>query len=73
MGTLVIQQDAGKWWWILTFASLSHMSQCTLLNSIMLLQSNRENHEYHKYFCNVIVLQEKSQTGVRKLNYEQER
>ena len=30
-------------------------------------QSNRENHEQQKYFWNVIVLQEKSQSGVRKL------
>ena len=31
------------------------------------LQSNRENREQQKYFWNIIVLQEKSQSGVRKL------
>ena len=37
------------------------------------LQSNRENCEHQKYFWNVIVLQEKSQSGERKLNRKQER
>ena len=31
------------------------------------------NREHQKYFWNVIVLQEKSQSGVRKLNRKQER
>ena len=38
-----------------------------------MLQSNRENREHQKYFWNIIVLQEKSQSGVRKLNGEQQR
>ena len=37
------------------------------------LQSNRENREHQKYFWNVIVLWEKTQSGVRKLNGKQER
>ena len=37
------------------------------------LQSNQENCEHQKYFWNVIVLQEKSQSGARKLNRKQER
>ena len=37
------------------------------------LQSNRENCEHQKYFWNVIVSQEKSQSGIRKLNCKQER
>ena len=37
------------------------------------LQSNQENCEHQKYFWNVIVLQEKSQSGARKLNCKQER
>ena len=37
-----------------------------------LLQSNWENREHQKYFWNVIVLQEKSQSVVRKLNCKQE-
>ena len=37
------------------------------------LQSNQENCEHQKYFWNVIVLQEKSQSGTRKLNRKQER
>ena len=36
-------------------------------------QSNRENREHQNYFWNVIVMQEKSQPGVRKLNRKQER
>ena len=36
------------------------------------LQSNWENREHQKYFWNVIVLQEKSQSGLRKLNRKQE-
>ena len=36
------------------------------------LQSNREN-QHQKYFWNVIVLREKDQSGVRKLNGKQER
>ena len=35
---------------------------------IEVLQSNQENREHQKYFWNVIVLQEKSQSGVKKLN-----
>ena len=38
-----------------------------------MLQSNRENREHQKYFWNIIVLQEKSQSGVRKLNRKQQR
>ena len=38
-----------------------------------ILRSNRENHEHQKYFWNVIVLQEESQSGMRKLNSKQER
>ena len=37
------------------------------------LQSNRENREHQKYFWNVIVLREKNQSCVRKLNGKQER
>ena len=37
------------------------------------LQWNRENREHQKYFWNVIVLQERSQSGVRKLNRKQKR
>ena len=33
---------------------------------IEVLQSNQENREHQKYFWNVIVLQEKSQSGVKK-------
>ena len=33
----------------------------------------QENPEHQNYFWNVIVLQEKSQSGVRKLNRKQER
>ena len=36
------------------------------------LQSNWENHEHQRYFWNVIVLQEKSQSGMRKLNHMEE-
>ena len=34
---------------------------------------DRENHQHLKYFWNVIVVQEKSQSGVRKLNHKQDR
>ena len=37
------------------------------------MRSNRENREHQKYFWNVIVVQEKSQSGMRKLNCKQER
>ena len=37
-----------------------------------LLQCDMENHEHLKFLRNVIVLQEKSQSGVRKLNCKQE-
>ena len=33
----------------------------------------RENREHQNYFWNVIVMQEKSQSGLRKLNRKQER
>ena len=39
----------------------------------ILLQANQEKREHQKYFWNVKVLQEKSQSGVRKLNCKQER
>ena len=35
------------------------------------LQSNRENREHQEYFWNVIVFQEDSQSGMRKLNCKQ--
>ena len=35
------------------------------------LQSNRENREHQEYFWNVIVFQENSQSGMRKLNCKQ--
>ena len=37
------------------------------------LQSNEEIREHQQYFWNVIVLQEISQSGVRKVNLKQER
>jgi len=37
------------------------------------LQSNWENDEHQRYFWNVIVLQEKGQSGMRKLNRMEER
>ena len=37
------------------------------------LQSNRENREHQEYFWNVIVFQENSQSGMRKLNCKQGR
>ena len=37
------------------------------------LESNRENRDHQKYFWNVIVFQEKSQSGARKLNRNQDR
>ena len=37
------------------------------------LQSNWENHEHQRYFWIVIVLQEKGQSGMRKLNRMEER
>ena len=43
-----------------------------LVNSQYQLIS-RENHEHQKYFWNLIVLQEKSLSGVTKLNSKQER
>ena len=39
----------------------------------MKLQSNQENRENQKYFWSVIVLQGKSQSGLRKLILKQER
>ena len=36
-------------------------------------QISWENHEHQKYFWNLIVLQEKSLSGVTKLNRKQER
>ena len=41
-----------------------------ITKTLGLLQSNRENHEHQKYFWNVIVLQEKSQSGVRNRQQE---
>ena len=38
-----------------------------------ILQSNQENREHEKFFRNAIVLQEKSQSAMRKLNHKQER
>ena len=38
-----------------------------------ILQSNQENREHQKFFWNATVLQEKSQSGMRKLNRKQER
>ena len=35
------------------------------------LQSNQENLEHQEYFWNVIVSQENSQSGMRKLNCKQ--
>ena len=35
-------------------------------------QSNQKNRQHQKYFWNVVVLQEKHQSGVRKLNRKQE-
>ena len=41
---------------------------------LRVLQSNQEIREHQQYFwTNVIVLQEISQSGVRKLNLKQER
>ena len=37
-----------------------------------MLESNRENRKHQKHFWNVIVLQEKSQSDVRKLNRKQQ-
>ena len=37
------------------------------------LQSNQENCEHQEYFWNVIVFQENSQSGMRKLNCKQGR
>ena len=37
------------------------------------LQRNRKNHEQQKYSWNVIVFQEKRQSGERKLNHKQDR
>ena len=39
----------------------------------ILLQANQEKQEHQKYFWTVNDLQEKSQSGVRKLNCKQER
>ena len=47
-------------------------NMCTQAKTWGILQSNRENREHQKYFWNVIVLQEESQSGVRKLNHKQE-
>ena len=41
-----------------------------ITKTLGLLQSNRENREHQKYFWNVIVLQEKSQSGVRNRKQE---
>ena len=41
-----------------------------ITKTLGLLQSNLENHEHQKYFWNVIVLQEKSQSGVRNRQQE---
>ena len=37
------------------------------------LQLNRKNREHQKYSWNVIVFQEKWQSGERKLNHKQDR
>ena len=37
------------------------------------LLSNWDNHEHQRYFWNVIVVQEKSQSGMGKLNRMEER
>ena len=37
----------------------------------VVLQSNQENGEHQEYFWNVIVFQENSQSGMRKLNCKQ--
>ena len=39
---------------------------------VMMLQCNQENSEHLKYLRNAIVLQGKSQSGVKKLNCKQE-
>ena len=52
---------------LLAFVIISYAVQAVLL------QCDRENRERLKYLRNVIVLQEKSQSGVRKLNRKQER
>ena len=49
----------------------SHVSK-VITKVLECLQSNRENCKHQKYFWNVIVLQEKSQSGMRKLNCKQE-
>ena len=44
----------------------------TIKINTTILQLNTDNHEHQKYFWNTIALQEKSQSGMRKLNRKQE-
>ena len=44
----------------------------TIKINTTILQSNRDNCEHQKYFWNANALQEKSQSGMRKLNRKQE-
>ena len=44
----------------------------TIKINTTILQSNREYREHQKYFWNAIALQEKSQSGTRKLNHKQQ-
>ena len=48
-----------------------HVMNFNVIGHYTILQSNRESHEHQKYLWSV-VLQEKSQTGMRKLNHKQE-
>ena len=53
-----------------SFQYLTHWrsySFYSVMTSLLSLQSNRENHEQQKDFWNVIVVQEKGQSDVRKL------
>ena len=44
----------------------------TIKINTTILQSNRDKCEHQKYFWNTVALQEKSQSGMRKLNRKQE-
>ena len=44
----------------------------TIKINTTILQSNRDNREHQKYFWTAVALQEKSQSGMRKLNHKQE-
>ena len=62
-----------RFWFTFRTDFTHNIQMLAYLYFFVVLQSNRENSEHQEYFWNVIVFQENSQSGMRKLNCKQGR